>query len=110
MVGAGNKNCYEMVQIDWFAQIHLKIRSSSKYFKYSILEGELENQLNAFPTETFYIVIISALSIHFPNICFFLHVARRLKAELQNSFAKWETATKTKDLNIYVPATSSTCC
>ena len=62
MVGAGNKNCYEMVQIDWFAQIHLKIRSSSKYVKYSILEGELENQLKAFPTETFYIVIISALS------------------------------------------------
>ena len=62
MVGAGNTNCYEMVQIDRFAQIHFKIRPSSKCFKYSILEGGVENQLNAFTAETFYIVIISALS------------------------------------------------
>ena len=62
MVGAGNTNCYEMVQIDWFAQIHFKIRWSSKYFKDSMLEGGVENQLNAFTAETFYIVIIFALS------------------------------------------------
>ena len=107
MVGAGNTNCYEMVQIDYFAQIHFEIRWSSMYYVFYVFQIFYTGRRSWKSTECIsnrdilnchYFCLI----IHFPNFCFFLHVTRRLKAELQNSSAKEETTTKTKDLTIWV--------